>query len=187
MTGIWEAVAGGIVAGWALSRLPWVPVWLGYVLGLLLFGVGSLLGLQVAGIYVATFEPFGVVLPAVCLASTLRRVGVLNYPQITPWEKLGIAALLTFVVLGTLGLIAPNPYALFYTGLAPALLALSVGAWAALRAQPHILVAVLLAQVLWLLDIGSSNLYDHLTHVLLIPALVVSAGLQGIRGLAETP
>lgn len=184
MNTIWELFAGSCVFGWVISMLPYfrASIWRGYLAGFILVGVTAASGFQFGGIFVATFEPFGVMLPAVCVASSLRRYGYFVYPSISPWEKIAWACAMVIVVLGSIGIIEANIYAWFYSGWEPVVGAIVVATWAYFRGQTHILFAVFLAQCFWLLDIGSSNLYDHITHFLLIPALVISAVLQGFRG-----
>jgi len=177
LTTMWEVLAGSIVFGWVLSRL-WLigraPL-LCYGAGLVLIAGTALAGLSFGGVFVATFEPFGVMLPLLCLANTANRAGLLNSPEVPRLDKLVLAALMLAVLLGAGGALPWHPYSWFYTGLGPALLAGVLGIWALARWQVHIMGIVALAQTLWLLDIGSSNLYDQVAHTVLIPALVISA------------
>lgn len=187
MTAIWEILAGSVVMGWTLSQLPIMRRWVGisYAIGAVLIGGTAILGLQFGGIFIATLLPFGVMLPVLCLTSTLRQLNAATLPDIPAWDKLGWAGAMIFVILGSLGAIKLFPYGWFYSGLGPLIIAVLVGLWAVLRRQAHILIAVLVAQVFWLTGIGSSNFYDQITHFILVPALVISAVRQGIRNFRQ--
>jgi hypothetical protein len=183
MTTVLELVAGSLVFGWLLSMLPYIgnKLWVGYALAGATIGVSAALGFYFGGIWIATFEPFGVMLPALCLISSLRRRNLIRFATITAWEKLGWAAVTALVIAGTGGEFDYNLYSLFYTGWEPFAAASLIALWAWWRRQDHVLAAVFIGQVFWLMDIGSSNLYDHLTHALLVPGLTVSALLQLFR------
>ena len=175
-TQIWELLAGSIVFAWVLMHVPGAKryfVWV-HLVALLVIAGTAVMGWSFGGIWMATFEPFGTLLPGICLAASSKRAGLWHYPPISRWEKLFAAALIVLVLLGTLDLLGVVPYVWFYAGWPPAALAGVLAMWAVWRGQMHVVICVLLAQTFWLLDIGSSNFFDHVSHVLLVPALVVS-------------
>lgn len=177
MTSAWELLAGSIMLGWVLAQLPGMRdrVFSACVLGLVLVAGTAVAGLRFGGIWIATFEPFGVMLPALCAASLAARSGWIETPPVSRAEKLIWAGLMLVVLLGAGGALPLHPYAWFYAGWGPVLLASGVAAWACWRGLVVVLGAVALGQLMWLADVGSSNLYDHLAHTLLVPALAVSA------------
>jgi hypothetical protein len=177
MTSVWELLAGSIVLAWVLAQLPGMRdrVLSATVLGLVMVAGTAFFGVEPGGIWIATFEPFGVMLPALCAASLAVRSGRIAPPPVSRAEKLIWAGLMLLVLLGAGGALPLHPYAWFYAGWGPVLLASGVAAWAYWRKQVVVLGVVALGQLMWLADIGSSNLYDHLTHTLLVPALALSA------------
>lgn len=189
MTTAWELIAGSVVFGALLALLPGLRgrALAAGALGLVLVAGTALAGLQFGGIWIATFEPFGVMLPALCAASLAARTGRIASPPVSRAEKLIWSGLMLVVLLGAGGAIPLHPYAWFYAGWGPVLMALGVAVWAFWRRQIVVLAAVALGQVLWLSDIGSSNLYDHLAHALLVPVLVVSAVWPGHPGRTRSP
>lgn len=177
VTHVWELLAGSIVFAWILMYAPGAKQHfiLTHFVALLAIGGTAAIGWSFGGIWIATFEPFGTLLPGVCLAASAKRAKLWRYPPISRVEKLCAAVLIMCVAVGTLDVFGPVSYAWFYAGWAPAALACALAFWAAWRGQMHVLICVVLAQVFWLMDVGSSNFFDHLSHALLVPALVISA------------
>ena len=180
MTTLWELTAGTIVLAWAFNWLPYVRPLYAVIAASILMTVVALPDWSFSGIWIATFEPFGVMLPALCGMRLVQASGWQGPPPVPRLDKLVWALLILVVLLGAGGALSMHPYAWFYTGLGPAILALAVGAWSLWRRQTVVIGAVVVAQVLWLADVGSSNIYDHLAHVLLVPGLILS-GLWPVR------
>ncbi|SEO69229.1 hypothetical protein SAMN04490248_109108 [Salinihabitans flavidus] len=177
MTSVWELLAGSITFAWLLARIPGLRgrALLACAMGLVLVAGTALADLQPGGIWIATFEPFGVMLPALCASALAAGAGWIAPPAVSRAEKLIWAALMLVVLLGAGGALPLHPYTWFYAGWESVLLVLCVAVWAFWRRQTLVLGAVALGQLMWLADVGSSNLYDHLAHTLLVPALAVSA------------
>ena len=167
-------LAGSVVLGWVLHQIPGLRRrhWWAYGLGLVLCAGTAAFGAQPGGLVVATLAPFGVILPALCLHSSFAPAGREAVPR---GDLLVLSAMMLVVAFGAAGVLPLAPYGWFYAGVGPALLAFGLGVWALWRRQIEVLGAVALAQVLWLLDVGSSNLYAHLSHLVLIPALALRA------------
>ncbi len=192
MTGIIETAGAAIVAGWVLHHvialglkeaLPRSWVLAGC------YGIASIaawIGGFGWGIWVALVEPTGAMLPVLCLATSLRLARVWDPSRPPALDLVLLALAMSVVLLGAGGFGPVNPYAWFYAGIEPALLAALVALWAVWRNQMAVLIAVIAGQVWWLADIGSSNLYDHLAHFALVPALLVAA-LLGVVRRALTP
>ena len=183
MTDVWAQLAGSIVLGWLVHHLPRMAdrAIFAYAIGALLVFGGALVGWVFAGLWIAVLAPFGTMLPVLCLSGSARRAGWIDPPALRWWELLVAAGLMLLVVLGAGGVIPIHPYGWFYGGAGPAALAVLLGIYALWRGYHAILIAVVLAQVMWLTDSGSSNLYDHLAHLLLIPAAIVSAMMRRVR------
>lgn len=51
----------------------------------------------------------------------------------------------------------------------------------ALRGHTVIAIAAILGQILWIADLGSSNFFDHVSHVLLIPVIITCIFANWLR------
>lgn len=179
LMGLPELIAGSIVLGWVFQLIPAGQrlerhFYFTYAMGFLFCAVSASLVEGFGGLWMAVLAPFGVMLPALCVRDSLRKVGWVA-PDVPPMDLLVFAGLMGFVVLGAFGLVPVFAYGWFYGGVGPAVLAVALAAWALWRGQIVVLIAVLLAQLQWLADHGSSNFYDHVAHFALIPALVLRA------------
>lgn len=189
MTSVWEILAGSIVLGWMFHLIPVTRsrdrhAVLSYCFGIVFCAGSILLDMSFGGLWVAVLAPFGVMLPALCLRWSARKLGYAIRP-VPRMDKLVVVALMLVVVLGTMAAIPVHPYSWFYDGIGAGALAMALGLWALWRRQTIVLGAVVLGQILWLLDVGSSNFYDHMAHFGLIPALLLSA-LSRARSTSPT-
>lgn len=192
MTHIIETCAAAIMAGWLLHRF--------IAIGLprsapkhwsLLGGYGAAaVAAYIAGVgfgvWVSVMAPVGAMVPLLCLASSARVMGWWSPPTLPRVDALVLALLVLVVLVGAAGIGPLNAYAWFYAGIGPAALAAGLALWALWRGQVVILAGLVLGQVLWLTDIGSSNLYDQFSHFFLLPALVLTglgASFEGFRRL----
>ncbi|MEP4194212.1 MAG: hypothetical protein ABJL99_01100 [Aliishimia sp.] len=182
MTHVIETLAAIIVAGWVLHRLIAVVVprtvsksWLAAASGYGAMALAGIIGGDGFGIWVSVIAPVGAMLPLLCLASSGRVLNVWTPPRAPRIDKLVLFFLILLVAFSAAGFGPLNLYAHFYEGLGPVLLASGLALWALWRRQVVVLVAVIFAQCLWLLDIGSSNFYDQVSHLALLPALLFSA------------
>lgn len=176
-TTLWEVLAGSIVLGWVFHLIPANKAKdrhaaLTYAFGFVFCGGSILMDMAFGRLWIAVLAPFGVMVPALCLQWSARKIGF-ALPRAPRLDLLALVALMLVVTLGAGGVLPIQPYAWFYSGLGAGVLALGIAAWALWRNQAFVLGAVVLGQVLWLLDVGSSNFYDHMTHFVLIPALAV--------------
>ena len=170
MTGLVETLSGVIVAGWLLFwvlRVFLSAPWASFALPMM--GLIALVSPAPWGIWMSVMQPFGVMLPALCLAGIARGSG-LRVTRIARVDLAVLALAMTFVLMGAAGVLPLSPYGWFYGGFGPALLAGVLGGWALLRGHFVIAGAVVAAQILWIADIGSSNFYDQVSHFFLLPA-----------------
>ena len=129
---------------------------------------------------VALLEPIGVVLPLLVLRQVAGAMGW-PLPAFSSPELLIFLMLYIGFLSASMGVLPFDPYRLGYAPLpvgamvlALCLYGLATGNWAI----PVIAVA---GQALWVAGIGSSNWFDHVLHVLLVPvvAVVLIARLVG--------
>ena len=173
---LYEILCVSAIVGWVLSRpLRW---FLGAQMGAI-GGLGLALILSGVGLIwpasnwpVAIFSPVSLGIAALALADLGRAFGV----RARRWslaEMAGVLGLYVGYVFASVGGIAFDPYALGYNaGVSLGVPVLLAGY--AYRRKDWLMGAVVAgAQVLWMANIGSENLFDHLAGALLIPAALI--------------
>lgn len=121
---------------------------------------------------VAVLEPMGIVLPILILRQMLGAIGV-------PFEPFGGLELFLFLLLYipflacAFDLLPFDPYRLGYRALPVAGVALVICLLALLSGQWVLALIAVAGQGLWVFRLGSSNYFDHILHVTLVPVAVV--------------
>ncbi len=185
MSGAYDLLAYYCVIIWVLfACLQWVwgprPA-LGAALVLTL--LVALVGGAFNHVMIAVFAPFGAVLPAFAVRGIAGRLGA-------PVKEFGVLEVVVFLALfvlffcASLGVFTFDPYRLGYDPLfGGALLVLCLAY--TLTARHYVLVVGILAgQLAWMFSLGSTNIFDHLGHALLVPVgvvFVINAVLGRIR------
>jgi hypothetical protein len=177
MTAVYELGAAAVVLGWCLSRLlglaiaPARATVLGYGLaaGIVLISYSSFL----TGMFTALLAPYGVLLPALALQNTARRMGIHTKPYSSA-EMVAAFGLYLLFLMASAGVFEWDPYSYGYGGQGAVMVAILLAGYALWRGHIVLLAVIVVAQALWLLDIGSSNLFDHLSHVLLVFILPIT-------------
>ena len=133
---------------------------------------------------VAVLAPFGVLLPALALRSIARSLGV----RIKPFhwaELLGFAGLYGAFLAASGGVIPLDVYAFGYTPVGAAGVALAFCLWGLIRNSLFLPVAALISTVIWVFDLGSSNAFDNLTHVALLPLAIIALPGAILRAISQ--
>ncbi len=164
------------VFGWLLSRLAGRLLPGGAAEAAGLAAAGVLLALQWAvpqvALLAAIFAPVSGGVALFAAADLGRGFGLRHRPRPAAELLTVLAAYLLYLAAG-LGVFAVDPHAAGYGGVPAAATAVALGGYALVRRDTLLAAAVLLAQLVWLADIGSENLFDNLAGVLLVPALLV--------------
>ena len=126
---------------------------------------------------VALLAPFGVLLPALATRQMAIRLGV-DFPTFTTAELLVFLAIYVWFLSTTFGITPGQPYRLGYAPLPVALMVLALCAYGALTGNWFIPLVAVLGQLGWVMGWGSSNWFDYVTHVLLVPVVVVTLILR---------
>lgn len=122
---------------------------------------------------VAVFGPIAVVLPMLALREVAKSMGL-------PVQSFGTAPLVVFLIayvvflIASAGVLPFDPYRLGYSPGPVAVMVLAICAWGAIQGNLFLPLLAVLAQALWLAGRGSSNWFDHMLHVLLVPIVVVA-------------
>lgn len=183
---MYELASAAILFGWLLSRslrliLPMRRATLagfGLAVPVVLLSYSSF----VTGMFIGLLAPFGVLVPALALQNSARAIG-LDTRRYSVSEMLGLWVFYLMFLMASAGVFNWEPYRYGYDAPGVAVVALALAVYAAWRGHVVVLASVILAQVLWLADIGSSNFFDQISHVLLVFILPVSA----LRRAAQKP
>lgn len=127
--------------------------------------------MQPVAFLTAVLDPIPVMLILAIVVSLARPFGVALAPR-APWEY----GLWLVVLLGlyatSFGVIHLDPYRFGYTPVGGGGVALALIIWAGFRRDVLVGCGALIGQALWTFGIGSSNLIDHVSHVLFLPVLI---------------
>ena len=122
---------------------------------------------------VAILEPVGVILPILALRHMADKFGfeitVLSVPELCAILVVYIAFLLT-----AFGVIPLEAYRFGYAPVPVAVMVLLACAYGAATGNLLVPLVAVVGQLLWVLGWGSSNWFDHVLHVLLVPILMVT-------------
>lgn len=189
MTGAYEAIAAGVVVGWCVYWLLlfFTPRKLAVAVSVLI-GFGPFIFLPELLFYsmiIAVFAPFGLILPIVAGQGILRELG---YPvkKFASIDLVIILTVYTVFISASVGVFAWDPYRYGYSPAGGGAVAALLCLYGILRQHPGVCIAAIGGQCLWMSDIGSSNYFDHVGHVLLIPIIFVCLVRRGVgRVLAK--
>jgi hypothetical protein len=177
MSKVGASLALGILFGWCVVQVLVLVFSPAYAVALgLTVGLATSLGLQrtvPVGALVAVLAPFGLMLPALALASLGRLVG-LELPSFSAWELAGFLVLYTGFLLTAFGLVPVDVYRLGYAAKPVAVMVLGLCFYGALTENWFIALVALLAQLCWHFKLGSSNWFDFVLHVLMWPIAAVA-------------
>lgn len=176
MSGLGASVALALLLAWVIFALaglllsPPVAVALGAVVGL----TAVVLARDSVGVpgLIAVMAPFGVMLPALAV----RHMAVSLGTDIPGFSTVEIAVFLVVYVAFLSAAFGVIPLDLYRYGYAPwpvGALVLAVCAYALLTGNWFLAGVAVLGQLFWVLGWGSSNWFDHVLHVFLVPVAAV--------------
>ena len=122
---------------------------------------------------VALLAPFGVMLPSLALGSMAGRLGV----DVVGFSQLELSVFLvgyTVFLLSAFGILREDLYRLGYAPVPVGIMVVMICFYAALSANWFLATVVVLGQFFWVMKWGSSNWFDHILHVLLLPVAVLA-------------
>lgn len=121
---------------------------------------------------VALIEPIGVILPLLILRQALMVLGM-PLPSFAALELIMFLGLYVWFLVASTGLLPIDPYQLGYEPLPVAIIVLVLCFLALFSGNWFIPFAAVVAQALWAKGYGSSNWFDHILHVSLVPVALV--------------
>lgn len=176
MTGLLTSVSLAVLLGWTVFALS------GIVLPTLLAAyVGTIVGLALVLIFrttiglnglVAVLEPIGIILPLLALRHVAGSLG-LSVGTFSAVELLAFLILYVAFLATAFGVIPLEPYRLGYAPVPVAVMVLALCAYGALTGNIFVPLVAVLGQFLWIMGWGSSNWFDHVLHVMLVPVVLV--------------
>jgi len=180
MSGPVTYVYVGVLASWLgyVLFLQWTEAEMAVVAGVLL-GAGLIHGLRnsvaVRGL-VAVLEPVGIVLPLLALWHMVVTVVPGAVAWTGGWNGWALLAfLLGYVAFlaASMGVTRVTAYPLGYRAGPVGIMVLALCLVGLATGQILLPVIAVAGQVMWTLRIGSSNWFDHVLHVLLVPVVAV--------------
>lgn len=170
----------GVLLGWLLfSGFLWVARPDQAALAGLVLGLGLVMGLRrhmVIGGAMAVLEPIGVVLPLLAL----RHMALAACPDLAPWlgqwqswELAAIVLLYPLFLAASMGVWRAEPYRLGYHPMPVAVMVLILCLYALATGNLSLALIVVAGQVQWVLRRGSSNWFDHVLHVFVLPVAAI--------------
>ena len=174
---VYTSTTLAILIGWTISKIVGVvaPRKLALV-------VGIIVGLAVATIargappilyFTAILSPIAITVPLLAVRNFLQTSGI-SCPRFSKVELAGILVLYIVFLAASMGVISFDFYRLGYNPVWAGVFALFLIGYGAFRRNPFFPIIAIFGQVLWTFDIGSSNYFDHIGHVLLVPIIVVA-------------
>lgn len=139
-------------------------------------GAAAVLALRrsrAVGGLVAVLEPLGVILPLLSLRHMAAAAGLPLAPFSTV-EIAVFAGLYLLFLMAAGGMLPAAPYRLGYAPLPVGVLVIALCLYGAATGNLFLPLAAVLGQALWVAGWGSSNYFDHLLHVLLVPVATVA-------------
>jgi hypothetical protein len=185
MTEIYTTVSLGLIAAWFIA-LPFRPI----------LGPAKAVPLGVAiGVLVAVFlrqsmpvlvavsllEPMSFGLTALAICSFLRPF--MPMLRVAVWEQLALLGGLCVFYASSAGMLSVDLYRHGYDPLTVGGIAVVLSLYAALRGYLFLALVPVVAQLLWLSGIASSNYFDHLLHATMICILPISILVGFLRPL----
>lgn len=186
MTGLFEAAAAGILVSWCLYRL--VGLFLPRIPALLVAGAVGFIPffafpeLPFYAMIMAVFAPFGLLLPILAVQSGLRDFGV-PINRFATFDLIVILILYLGFISASVGVVAWDPYRYGYVPIWGGSVALLFCLYGVLRGHLGVCLASLGGQILWMMDVSSSNYFDHVSHLMIIPVITVCLIRRGLAGI----
>ncbi len=181
MKSLVASVTIAIVTGWlglVLGRLI-LPLPLAIIAGIAL-GVLSVTWLR-HGLALKSctglMEPMGIVLPVLALRHVAQLLGFDTGMFATAELVLFVLAYMAFLAT-TFGYLRGDAYRLGYAPLPVGIMVLGVCVYGAMREDITLPLIAVLAQLFWIRGWGSSNWFDHVLHVALLPLVILQLGVR---------
>lgn len=182
MTQVYEFTGLFIVLFWVIFRVlnPFVSREITLGVTVVLICVLSVFTSQFVFLWVAILAPFGAVLPAVALQNIIAKCKVYTPPVYPIHEMVLVLILYTAFLSASLGVFTFDPYRYGYSPIFGGITAFVTCGYALWRGYYFVAGAIVLGQIAWVFDVGSSNYFDHITHALLVPVISVTLVKRGL-------
>ena len=181
MSGLGATIGVAVVLGWVVFALSGLVLSSSLAAGLALVAavlVGFLWRDTVAvNGAMAVLAPVGVILPALALRHVAVSLGVPMAPFGT-WELVGFLVFYTLFLAAAFGVVPVDLYRFGYAPVPVAVMVLAVCAYGLITGNWFLPLVAVLGQALWITGWGSSNWFDYVTHVLLVPVAAVALMLR---------
>jgi len=193
MTVIYQQIGLAIILGWIATACarPLGPAPRRAALGLAIGAAAvALFGWSVpVKAAMSLLAPLGTILPALAIRHMLKMSGT----PVRPFAALDLMVILALLILFYCGSAGVLPFDAYRTGYGPwaaPILTAAFCVWGWLRDNAFPPLMALTGQCIWMAGIGSPNIFDHVTHALLVPIIALNLALRlgraGTRRLRRT-
>lgn len=143
--------------------------------------IGAAVGLLVIGVFrdtlainglMALLEPIGIILPLLILRQAAGALGW-DWPAFSNLELLVFLILYVAFLASAFGVVPVEAYRLGYAPGPVAIMVVVLCLYGFLTGNWFVPLAAVAAQAMWVAGAGSSNWFDHILHVALVPVIVV--------------
>ncbi len=132
----------------------------------------------------ASLGPFGTVFPALLLRHLWRQLGR-HVRDFSTAEILVLTILFSLFIFASIAWLPGDPYALGYAPFWGSTVALALLLYCLATGRVFLAAAVLVGQLAWTFDVGSTNIFDHVSHGLMLPTLLLMSVQRIIRFIAR--
>lgn len=175
MTQIYEYMGLFIVSFWVAFRVlyPFVSRELALYISGVIIVILYIFSFEIITILIAIFAPFGILLPTLALQDIARKCKVYDFGTYPVHELVLVLIIYVAFLSASIGVFHFDPYRFGYSPAIGSSIALTACGYALWRGYYVIAVALILGQIAWTFDLGSSNYFDHMTHVIIVPIIFI--------------
>lgn len=188
MTQIYEYTGLYIILFWVFFRglYPFVSLKGAVFTSASILGVLSIFGSSFMFLMIAIFAPLGALLPALALQNIARKFNLYKPVAYPVYELILVLIIYVAFLSASIGVFSFDPYRYGYNPTLGSIIAFVTCCYALWRGYIFIAGALILGQIAWALGVSSSNYFDHITHVMLVPVILTTLIKKTVKTFHNT-